>query len=151
MNNTMQENVYLIPGKDATYRACVAPTPPTDNAIYFVTEGTYPVEYYYHRSDLNGSTVVMLCECANREELITALNWNGECYHIVRSLWDFDLYKMDNEELSKLFDAAYCNLMDIIDTVYAEIQKDLEEYFAEDYSEYDQYDFETDQPIDDPE
>lgn len=93
----------------------------------------------------------MLCECASREELITALNWNGECYHIVRSLWDFNLYKMDNEELSKLFDAAYCNLMDIIDTVYAEIQKDLEEYFAEDYSEYDQYDFETDQPIDDPE
>ena len=58
---------------------------------------------------------------------------------------------MDNEELSKLFDAAYCNLMDIIDTVCAEMQKDLEEYFAEDYSEYDQYDFETDQPIDDPE
>ena len=34
---------------------------------------------------------------------------------------------------------------------YNQLQKDLEEYFAEDYSEYDQYDFETDQPIDDPE
>ena len=146
----MKDNVYLIPGKDASYHAYIASEPPTEDAVFLVSEGAYPVEYYYHRTDLNGSTIVSACECASREELISALEWNGECYHTIRSLWEFELYEMRNEELCKLFDAAYCRLMDIIDTAHEEMMKACEEFYAESYADYDLND-ETVQPSDESE
>ena len=130
--------VYLIPDKEDTYRACIAIEPPAENAIFLVDEGTYPVEYFYRRNDLNGCSTYMMVECTTREELSEALNWNGKCRHRVVSLWDFDYNKTDNEPVLRLFYFAYVRLMEELDKAYQEILDDLgDEDYDEDYDRMD--------------
>lgn len=128
----MKNNVYLIPHHDAAYQACIASQPPTEDAIFLVAEGTYPVEYYYNRNDSNGCTLTEINECSDRESLIEALNGHGELYHRIRSLWDFEYYETDNEdtynkEVCELFDNTYYKLIEMIDLAYEQMLDEMDE------------------------
>lgn len=111
----MTESVYLIPGEDDTYRACIAAEPPTEDAVFLVEEGPYPVEYYYKRNDIMGDLIIDGCTCVDREDLLSCLNWEGKCYHRIRMLWDFDSSYIENEKLLDIFNRAYRKLMELLD------------------------------------
>lgn len=119
-------NVYLIPHDDATYEACIAPVAPTESAVFLTTEGEYPVECYYRRLDMNGSSVYESYVCANRDELLAGLNYNGKAFHAIRALWDFDSVKAEYHDAWTIFNAGYYADMKIISEEWEAMRKESE-------------------------
>ena len=99
-------NVYLIPNDDGTYEACISSVAPSAKAALLTKERAYPVEYYYRRLDLNGDGIIESYTCSNREELIHALNCDGQALRTVCKLWDYDECKGTTEEVCAVFNAA---------------------------------------------
>ena len=99
-------NVYLIPHNDGTYEATVSAVTPPGFAALLTAEGEYPVKYYYHRMDANGDGILEVEVCANREELIAALNYNGTALHTIRALWNFDSHEYLPMDVRAVFYAA---------------------------------------------
>ena len=83
-------NVYLNPHNDGTYRACIAATAPSEDAVFLTVEGEYPVECGYISDTVYGRDICEVYQCANREELIDGLNWNGCSSHFIFHLWEYD-------------------------------------------------------------
>lgn len=99
-------NVYLIPHDDGTYEACISPVAPSEKAVLLTAEGGYPVECYYRRMDVNGDGIIEVRDCSNREELIHALNSDGQAFHTVRALWGFDSYNSTPRDVCAVFNNA---------------------------------------------
>lgn len=96
-------SVYLCPGSDSQWSAVIATDAPTGNHILLTNEHSYPVEFCFERYDIAGSRVLGSRTCQDRAELLESLNWHGSCRNIIRSLWDFDILKSDNEQVLELF------------------------------------------------
>lgn len=131
----LKNNVYLIPSANYEYTACISPNPPTSDAICLTEEGSYPTTYYYRRSDLNGDANIGMYECANQEELIQALNWNGVCHHIILLLWDFDYDKTTNFVVLKLFKDSYESLQETICKEYDAMLNSLPDLWEDGYED----------------
>ena len=82
--------IYLTLKPDRTWFCSVADTDPSPQHFPLVQEGNYPVELYYSRVDLNGSSVTEMEPCKSRVELAETLNWIGQIGGTVEQLWDFD-------------------------------------------------------------
>ena len=102
-----ENNVYLIPCGDRTYCSQVSIYPPNPSAIFMVAEGTYPVELWWSKHDLNMCREWASETCESREALIEALNFLGKCGHNVETLWDYNDSTTTNAEITRLFDACY--------------------------------------------
>lgn len=82
--------IYLTLKPDRTWFCSVADTDPSPQHFPLVQEGNYPVELYYSRIDLNGSSVTEMWVCKDRVALAETLNWIGQIGGTVEQLWDFD-------------------------------------------------------------
>ena len=102
-----ENNVYLIPCGDRAYCSQVSIYPPTPSAIFMVAEGTYPVELWWSKHDLNMCREWASETCESREALIEALNFLGKCGHNVETLWDYNDSTTTNAEITRLFDVCY--------------------------------------------
>ena len=100
-----EHSIYLFGDGEGVWRAEVLPEA-RPGGVKLATEGNYPVEVYYYRTDINGSGVVELAIFENREALLGTLNFWGEAGFIPTNLWDYDEDKSDSEELRDLFSAA---------------------------------------------
>ena len=72
-----------------------------------VAEGTYPVEVWWSRHDLNMCREWASETCESREELIELLNFLGKCGHNIETLWGYNDRTTTNAELTRLFDVCY--------------------------------------------
>lgn len=106
--------VYLIPDEDSTYVSCVSTDAPSDDAIFLVEEGTYPVEAWHERHDLNMDRLLMREEINNRDELIQYLDFIGAGRHALLNLWDYDINVDASDELLHLFDVCYKRMAELI-------------------------------------
>ena len=102
-----QKTVYLVPNSDDTWTTKVSDTLPVPGAAALCKEGTYPVDVYYSRMDLNGSRVYEQDICQNREELLQSLNWIGRCGYVPLSVWEYQVEKPMENVLSDILDKAY--------------------------------------------
>lgn len=105
--NTTKKTVYLVPKTDGTWKTMITDTPPTSDAASISTEGHYPVDVYYHRIDLNGSCVFEKECCQTREDLISTLDWLGQCGAPPLSFWSFDHKKTMDSALIKILNSSY--------------------------------------------
>ena len=101
MAATLFENKKDCCGCGACKNVC-----PRD-AIFMVAEGTYPVELWWSKHDLNMCREWASETCESREALIEALNFLGKCGHNVETLWDYNDSTTTNAEITRLFDACY--------------------------------------------
>lgn len=116
-------NVYLIPHDDGTYEACIQPSAPCESAVVLTAEREYPVEYCYCRLDANGSSVYRSNFCTDRDDLLHALNCDGEALHSIRWLWDFDAYKAKIHDAWTVFNRANDKLMELLLQMDQEIEE----------------------------
>lgn len=84
------------------------------NGILLVQEQNYPVELYYTRLDLNGSSILEREVLENRNDLLKAMQWHGQCNHVIEQIWDFDL-KTCNSHLYVFFEEVYGKAMQNIE------------------------------------
>lgn len=118
--------VFLYEGEDSTWKSSITAEPALEGAYKVSSEKNYPVDVYYRRTDVNGS-VCFECEtCKDRAELEELLNWLGSCRFIVTDFWDYDIKKMDNPDLSQMFDKAYIKRMELTARESEEIFSDYE-------------------------
>ena len=89
----MNDRLYLSIDSDKIWSANFADHAPSADAAPFVKEGSYPVELFFARTDVNGSRIVEMDTCNNREALLESLNWCGKCGYSLLELWDFDIDK----------------------------------------------------------
>lgn len=99
--------IYLIPGSDGTWSAASAADARASSGVFFVKEGSYPVDLYYSRLDLNGSSTMEKETCPDQKTLLEALNWIGKCGHLPEALWGFDVDHPMSKELKDVFTASY--------------------------------------------
>lgn len=102
----VHENIYLKLDENHEWTAQVGPERPCEGAVLFVEEQEYPVDMLYVRTDLNGSSVLEVDPCDNREELLKSLNWMGKCGFTPLQVWDFDANKCEDRELWEIFNAG---------------------------------------------
>ena len=102
-----QNTVYLVPNSDDTWITKVADAKPAPTAAALCIEGTYPVNLYYSRTDLNGSSTLERDNCQNREELMHTLNWIGECGYVPLSVWEYHAEKPMENSLANILNKAY--------------------------------------------
>lgn len=100
-------NVYLFPHGDREYHACIAENPAEESAILMVEEGSYPVEVWWTRHDMNMDRLWASEVCENREDLVKLLDFLGECGHVIEELWTYKDKESTNEALAHLFDICY--------------------------------------------
>lgn len=118
------DKVYLVPNADGTWKTIITNTPPTSDAALISNEGTYPVDVYYYRSDLNGSSTLEKDCCQTREELIHLLDWLSQCGSLPRSFWSFDYHSPIDSTLNKILNSSY-------DRSYQQRQQALNEIESE--------------------
>lgn len=99
---TPDKDIYLIPCEDATWQAVLS-VENIEEGARLVTEGEYPVQLYYYRTDLNGSSMLEMDLCENSVELMSSLNWCGQCGYSLRKLWEFDIDNGYTEKLGEIF------------------------------------------------
>lgn len=120
--------VYLVPVNDPscgtswTTSLCSSDAPAVTDGIEFVREGDYPAEFYYSRTDLNGSTVVERDICKDREDLIQSLNWCGKCGYMPLQLWKFDSSAPMSGELLNLLNGVYNRRLNQLSIATAEME-----------------------------
>ena len=95
-------SVFLIPQADGKWTACVSSYKPDPQALKLCKEKKYPVSLFYCRYDINGSSVYEEDICKNRDELLTSLNWSGQCGHTIRHLWDFKFEENRDPAITEL-------------------------------------------------
>lgn len=129
-----QENancVYLIPGSDGKWSAVVSADNPVSSSALLTPEGPYPVDLYYARLDMNGSSNLERETIADRKSLLETLNWIGQCCHFPKALWEFDAGKPLRKELMDIFNASYDSRMKQVQAELAEmdeIEKAISDY-----------------------
>lgn len=99
--------ICLFPGSDGTWSAASAADAQASSGVFFVQEGSYPVDLYYSRLDLNGSSTMEKETCPDQKTLLEALNWIGKCGHLPEALWGFDVDHPMSKELKDVFTASY--------------------------------------------
>ena len=122
--NTTEMSIYLVPKTDGTWKTMLTDPPPTSDAASISKEGHYPVDVYYHRIDLNGSCVFEKECCQTREDLISMLDWLGQCGAPPLSFWSFDHNKPMDSALIKILNSSY-------DRGYQQRQQALDEIESE--------------------
>lgn len=68
----------------------------------------------YARTDMNGSAVYEVEKCADREELVSSLNWIGKCGYSLLGVWDFDGDNEISAEIEAIFEKAVTRRLDKI-------------------------------------
>jgi len=116
--------VFLKQEPDASWSACIASSVPGPEYVKLCDEGAYPVEFYFNRFDLNGSSVTEKDVCQTREELLASLAWAGQCRDTVLSVWDFNIHKNADPAIDKLFSDGFAKRREI---VLQEFKADAEE------------------------
>lgn len=102
----LHESFYLKLDENREWTAMVDNERPCEDAVLFVEEQEYPAEFYYSRTDLNGSSCIELDVCKNREEMLQSLNWMGKCGYMPLKVWDFDAKEPHDKALFDIFDAG---------------------------------------------
>ena len=97
-------NVYLIPDEDSTYVSCISDDAPSTEAVFLVKEGSYPVEAWYKRHDLNMDAMLYAETINNRDALIEFLDFQGQCRNEIVRMWNFYTYDNSLVEIHRLFD-----------------------------------------------
>lgn len=100
-------NIFLMAGADGAWKAVTHPANTLASGALLTSEGAYPAELFYLRLDINGSSIMEMDTCADRETLLESLNWIGQCGHSIVSLWDFDEDRSMSPELTDIFHAAW--------------------------------------------
>ena len=121
-----RNNVYLIPCDDRAYYSQVSIDSPSPSAIFMVAEGTYPVEVWWSRHDLNMCREWASETCESREELIEVLNFLGKCGHNIETLWDYNDRTTTNAELTRLFDVCYDRKKEEIEAAFDAAMEEFE-------------------------
>lgn len=101
-----EASVYLKQEPDATWSAAISPTS-MPGYIKLCDEKAYPALLYFERYDINGSGVIDIEVCADREALLRSLNQLGQFRYSVFSLWDAHLRNRISPEAAKIFSDAY--------------------------------------------
>lgn len=131
--NAQEQNnrVYLVPETDGAWSAVVSANKPSHSVALLTQEGDYPVNLYYSRLDMNGSSCFERETIADRESLLETLNWIGQCCHFPKVLWEFDAGKPMSKELMDIFNASYDSRMKQVQAELAEmdeIEKAISDY-----------------------
>lgn len=121
-----RNNVYLLPCDDRAYYSQVTTDSPSPSAIFMVAEGTYPVEMWWSRHDLNMCREWASEACESREELIEVLNFLGKCGHNIETLWDYNDRTTTNAELTRLFDVCYDRKKEEIEAAFDAAMEEFE-------------------------
>lgn len=100
------EKFYLIAKEDKTWAPLVSESLPDENAVEFVTEEDYPVQLFFERTDVNGSSVVEMEVCSDRYEVMEVLSYIGECRFLPLNLWEFNAEEEMSTELFQLLSSA---------------------------------------------
>ena len=135
MNKTNSNNVYLIPCGDRAYHSTISETPPTSSAIFMVAEGSYPVELWWIRHDLNMCRILEMKICESREELVELLDFLGKCGNNVEHLWEYEDRTTSNTEISRLFDVCFERKREETIAAFEEAIADLDSLDAECFEE----------------
>lgn len=98
--------IYLTLNADRVWSADVPHGRVDAKAVRFCEEKEYPVELYYYRTDINGSSSLELDVCQDRRELLKSLNWLGQCGYTPLQLWDFHAQTTRNERVMNIFAAG---------------------------------------------
>lgn len=99
--------IYISMNKETAVWSAVASASRADNhPIRFCAEKEYPVDLYFMRSDINGSSSLEKEVCRNRGELLKTLNYLGECGFTPWDLWDFHVESSRNEKILDVFAEA---------------------------------------------
>jgi hypothetical protein len=101
-NDNTTNGVYLVSGTHATYQACVSSLQPSVDAIFLMEEPKYPVTLFNFRLDVNGAGTWDRVDVSSQEELLTALNFLGQCDLFLDSVY----YDFDGDNPIKLFSLA---------------------------------------------
>lgn len=107
--------VYLIPQNEAEYQAYIGPDTPTADAVCLTQEGSYPVDIYSWRYDINMNRVYEIERCDTRQQLLEHLNWCGHAHNGIRKLWEFDSQSNLTQSVYDLFQAGYDYIASIPD------------------------------------
>lgn len=129
----LYSNVYLRLNENRDWSAEVDRECPGPGAVLFVQEGKYPVEVYYERTDLNGSSVMEKDVCESRKDLIESLNWMGKCGYLPVSVWGFDVDQCVDRGLIGVFKAAIDQRAEALAKAQEEFinaQEDVDEIIA---------------------
>lgn len=130
LNVQEQKNrVYLVPETDGAWSAVVSADKPSHSVVLLTQEGDYPVNLYYSRLDMNGSSCLERETIADRKSLLETLNWIGQCRHFPKVLWEFDAGKPISKELVGIFNASYDSRMKQIKLELAELDE-IEKAFS---------------------
>ena len=93
----MNNNIYLIPSNNSTYKCCICKDKPSDNAILLTSEGVYPVYIMYRRHDLNMCSEIQSVKLSNQKELLKMIDYLGECRNTIICLWGYNLNDASDE------------------------------------------------------
>ena len=105
-------NIYITGGSDSTWKV-FASDAFSQNGIKLCTEGEYPVDVLFRRTDINGSVVYDDKTCADQKELLSCLNYIGECRFTLEQVWDFDIDNIKEPVIIDLFNKAYLRRAEI--------------------------------------
>lgn len=121
-NYVVQEKVFigLRLNKDNTWLADIDDGT-SDGVVRLVAENTYPVKFYYSRTDLNGSGCIEMDLCHSRQELLDSLNWCGKCGCVPSLIWDFDVDKTENQDLLNIIKIGYVRRLNAIKAERAQL------------------------------
>lgn len=114
--------VYIVPAKDATWSAVISAKQENMDAIRLCDEKTYPVEVFYRRYDVNGSSMLDTFVCVDRASLLDYLNWAGACRFPVTSFWDYRGESCADTRLWELFETGYRKRAEIAQEEMAEMR-----------------------------
>jgi hypothetical protein len=103
VTNMKKEKVYLIPKENGGYYAEVAPRKPTEDAVFLVEEGMYPVQIISRREYSLGYRTWDVNHAYNRTEMIASLNWIGNALCAVHQMWEYDIDRCLVDEILNLF------------------------------------------------
>lgn len=102
-----RQYIYLSVDKETAVWCAGTLASGTDNhPVRFCEEKDYPVDLYYVRTDINGSSSVEKETCESRKDLIKALNWLGECGYTPLKVWDFNVETTRNEKALEIINAG---------------------------------------------
>jgi len=121
-----QMSVYLTPNNDRTWSASIDSSPSHSNSVLLTAVKDFPVQVYFSRTDLNGSSVMEAETCSDKNDLLYLMNWIGKCGFLPEEFWDFNIEKVQNQELIAV-------LSDSQNRRYEMIQKEQEkmvDYFS---------------------
>lgn len=99
--------IYIIPSDDARWAAVIDRQHDEPCAMRLCDEQMYPVEVFYRRIDLNGSTMLDSVVCHDRGEFLSFLNWAGFCRFLITSFWEYNARDYGDSGLWELFEAGF--------------------------------------------